>query len=440
MTVVLAAHRSPLLEITPERPCLDTVLRISLRGLPPGSEMTLRACQADPHGRLWQSAATFTAAADGTVDLTRDAPVSGSYRHADPMGLVWSMTPAGAAAAGPTDVLAPTCLDVTATAGGVPVAAASRDRLRVPDGLRRIEVADHGLAGVLYAADGPPRPGVLLLGGTEGGLHDDDAALLAAHGYAVLALAYYGVPGLPATLQRIPLEYFGLAVDYLRGCHRVRAHQIAAIGASKGGEAALLAAATFPGITAVVSVVGSGAITQGISQDVLTGSFLDIMATPVACWTYQDRDLPYLPNVVTPELERLVSTGTPVPLRLAFEPALSNAKLVSAATIPAEQINGPVLLISSTDDQGYGPAFHAIAARRLTSRSHQHRWQHLLHPHAGHLIAAPPYRPATTTHTPGPGITFHHGGTPEANAHACAAAWQQILRFLRAAFADGYPA
>lgn len=440
MTAVRPAHRFPVLDITPERPCLDTVLRISLHGLPPGSEVTLRACQADPHGRLWQSAAAFTTAADGTVDLARDAPVGGSYRHADPMGLVWSMTPAGAVAAEPTGVLAPARLDMTATVGGVQVAAASRDRLRVPDGLRRIEVAGHGLAGVLYAADGPPRPGVLLLGGAEGDLHEDDAALLAAHGYAVLALAYYGAPGLPATLQRIPLEYFGLAVDFLRGCPQVRAHQVAALGASKGGEAALLAAATFPAITAAISVVGSGAITQGISQDVLTGSFLDIMATPVACWTYQDCDLPYLPNVVTPELEHLVNTGAPIPLRMTFEPALSDARLVSAATIPAEQINGPVLLISSTEDQGYGPAFHDIAARRLTSRNHQHPWQHLLHQHAGHLIAAPPYRPATTTHTPGPGITFHHGGTPEANARACAAAWQQTLRFLRTAFTDEHPA
>jgi hypothetical protein len=32
--------------------------------------------------------------------------------------------------------------------------------------------------------------------------------LLAAHGYAALALAYHGTPGLPATLQHIRLEYF----------------------------------------------------------------------------------------------------------------------------------------------------------------------------------------------------------------------------------------
>ena len=107
MTVIPPASRLPALEITPERPSLDTILHISLHGLPPGSEVTLRACQADPHGQPWQSAATFTAAADGTVSLARDAPVRGSYRNADPMGLVWSMAPADAACGRAGGVLAP---------------------------------------------------------------------------------------------------------------------------------------------------------------------------------------------------------------------------------------------------------------------------------------------------------------------------------------------
>ena len=283
------AREHPTLEIGPERPCLDTVLHIRVCGLPPGGEVTLQARQVGPWGLLWKSAATFAADGEGTVDLARDAPVRGSYRHADPMGLVWSMTPAGAASeAGAADQRTPVRLDVAASAGAAQIGAASCERLRIPDGLRRVEVRDQGLVGVLYVPDDDqPRPGVLLLGGAEGGLHEDDAALLAGHGFAVLALAYYGAPGLRATLERIPLEYFGQAVEYMRGCGQVHPHQIAAIGGSKGGEAALLAASVFPRITAVVSLLGSGVVTQGISQDVLTGSFLEIMGTPVACWTHR---------------------------------------------------------------------------------------------------------------------------------------------------------
>src|SRR6266545_1797198 len=161
-------------------------------------------------------------------------------------------------------------------------------------------------------------PGLLLLGGAEGGMHEDDAALLAAHGYAALALAYYGLPGLPATLQNIALEYFEAALTFLQRHPHVRGDRFAVMGASKGGEAALLVAATFPQVGAAVSVVGSGVITQGASQDVLTGSFLDILNTPAANWTYRGNPLPFLPFVVTPEMEHLVASRKPVALRMTF--------------------------------------------------------------------------------------------------------------------------
>jgi dienelactone hydrolase len=64
------------------------------------------------------------------------------------------------------------------------------------------------------------------------------------------------------------------ALHLLQGAPHVRDGQLAVAGASMGGEAALLIGATFPLVGAVISIVGSGLITQGISQDVRTGSFL----------------------------------------------------------------------------------------------------------------------------------------------------------------------
>lgn len=87
---------APRLRVSPERPGLDTELAIRLDGVPPGAEVTLRASQAGAGGREWGSAAVFVAGRDGSVDAGRDAPVRGSYRGADPMGLVWSMEPSGA--------------------------------------------------------------------------------------------------------------------------------------------------------------------------------------------------------------------------------------------------------------------------------------------------------------------------------------------------------
>jgi hypothetical protein len=334
--------RQPRLVVAPERPNLDTELHVRLEDLPPGTRVTLRASLRDPRGLQWRSWATFRAAVDGAVDLGRDAPDEGGYGGVDPMGLVWSMEPADQPPRRhPADFLAPTRLRLVAEVAGDQVAASQVERLRVPDGLARTEVREGGLVGTLYCPEAGQRlPGVLMLGGAEGGMHEDDAALLAAHGFAALALAYCGAPGLPVTQQEVPLEYFGQALDFLGRHPRVRPDRLAVQGASKGGEAALLVGVTFPQVRAVVSVVGSGLVTQGISQDALTGSLLEVLSTPVANWTYQGRALPYLPNVVTPELAAIVAAGEPVPLRLAFEPGLRRTDLLGAATIPVDRIRG----------------------------------------------------------------------------------------------------
>lgn len=425
---------SPELTISPRSPALDTVLHIRLSGLPPHARVQLAASQLDTRGCPWSSSAAFTARDDGTIDLGRDAPGQGSYSGVDPMGLIWSMEPLGEPASRkPASPLAPSRLTITAQLDGYPPCATAVDRLRIPDGLVRTEVRDHGLVGVMYQPDDKQPdderpdderavPGVLLLGGSEGGLHEDDAALLAAHGYAVLALAYYGMPGLPAIAQDIPLEYFEPALQLLG--------RPVVIGGSKGGEAALLIGATFPQVCGVISIVGSGLITQGISQDVLTGSFLEIMSTPVPNWTRHGRPLPYVPNIVTPELRARVATGDPISLRMTFDPAAAGTELLAAATIPVERINGPVLLISGEDDQGYGPAAHKVAADRLTATGHRFPWQHVIHPGAGHFIVVPPYAPVTRTTSPGPGVTFEHGGTSAANAAGRSATWRQVLHFL----------
>ncbi len=427
--------RQARLDITPQRPLIDTELRIRVLGVRPGSQVTVRADSVDAAGQAWHAQATFAADDDGTVDLGRDAPLSGSYRDADAMGLVWSMESVGSPDPGlARDRLAPVPLRLVAEAGGSPLASGQVWRSFLADGLVRAEIREQGLAAVLFHPGGTgPWPGVIHLGGAEGGLHEDDAALLSAHGFTVLALAYYDMPGLPQTLQNVPLEYFGRALDYLRRHRRVAAGGIAVMGVSKGGEAALLIGATYPAaVRAVISVVGSGLLTQGISQSVLTGSLLEILSTPVANWTYQGRELPYLPNVVTPKMTAAVAAGGPVCLGWAA-PDLSRAAQVEEAAIPVEQIAGPVLLISGGDDQTYGAAFQEAAAQRLARQRHAHPWQHIIHQKAGHLIAAVPYRPTTQSVFPGPGVAFQFGGTPAADAAARVATWKEILSFLHQA-------
>jgi dienelactone hydrolase len=423
------------LDVTPSRAPLDAELTVRILGAPPGALVTVTACAIDASGQRWQSTATFTADGDGTVDLRRDPARAGSsYANADAMGLIWSMRPVGPAdRRAARHRLAPQQLVMSAVAGGTSPASAQVTRLFVPDGLTRTEVTVHGLVGVLYRPAGDqPLPAVVMLGGAEGGLHEDNAALLAAHGYVVLTLAYYGMPGLPHTLTSIPVEYFGTALSYLAGRADVAAGRIAVHGGSKGGEAALLIGSIYPAVRAVVSIVGGGLLTQGISQDVETGSLLEILRTPVPNWTHQGRELPYLPNVITPRMEAAVAAGGPVSLRWAA-PDLTDASKVAEAAIPVERISGPVLLISGADDQTYGPAFQEAAVQRLAAAGHRYPFQHIVYEEAGHMFAAAPYRPTTQSVFPGPGVPFQYGGTPAADAAARLAAWHQTLRFLHQA-------
>jgi acetyl esterase/lipase len=160
----------------------------------------------------------------------------------------------------------------------IEVDGAATDRVRIRrgfmgPGIAREPVRDDGLVGTFFApADRTARPGVLVVGGSDGGLSEGMAALLASHGFAALALAYFRAEHLPPDLTEIPLEYFETAIRWLGRQPSVAAGGLGVVGRSRGGELALLLAATFPEITAVVGYVPSGVVHAGIRRLARRGS------------------------------------------------------------------------------------------------------------------------------------------------------------------------
>lgn len=426
----------PRILIHPTAVMLDTPLQIRLMAFPPHRAIAVRLTMDDAFGGVWGAQAVFLTDEHGSVDVHSQAPIAGSYTGVDPMGLIWSMTLVSEAAAGAAapaagadpGVLPPARTVLTAQLDGHPIAEMSFERWRMAPNTQRTVVRDRGVVGTLFCpADGGPYPGILLLGGSEGGLHELDAALLAAHGYAVLALAYFGMEGIAPFLVDIPLEYFGTALALLREHPQVRGDRLGVIGGSRGGEVALLLGATFPSIRAVVSVVGSGVITQGIGE----GALLEKLNNALPAWTIRGQPLPFLPNVVTPPLHEQVRAGEPVELALAFLPGLEDSAALAAATIPVERIQGAALLISAGDDRMWpSQALSEVAMERFAKHRHPYPFRHLTYPQAGHMIAPPPYGPSTQSIVPGPGVMFRTGGTPQANAEARADAWRQTLQFF----------
>src|SRR5262245_15170769 len=119
----------------------------------------------------------------------------------------------------------------------------------------RVRIAAPDLVGTFAHPDaGGPFPGVVALGGSDGGTPEYFLKLLQPDGFAVLALAYWGTRDTQLTLADVPLERIERGLRWLRDQPNVRATdgRVAIVGASKGAELALLVAATFPDLVGPV--------------------------------------------------------------------------------------------------------------------------------------------------------------------------------------------
>lgn len=431
------AH-APEIEILPSQACLDEQVSIRLLGLTPGQRIALQASMRDDLDREWRSHAVFEASDVGIIDVSSQKPLAGTYDEIDPMGLFWSLAllpdegDRSPFLSGKTS-LTPTIMSFTAEADGAAVARAELERLHLAPGVARTPVRESGLVGTLFQpAAGKNHPSIIVLGGSDGGLREAWAAQLAPHGYAALALAYFGIDNLPQNLVRIPLEYFETAIDWMARQERVVGDSLGVIGGSRGGELALLLGATFPQIKAVVGLVPSSLRWIGASSDAS-----EMRRRPPA-WTHGGKPLPCLSPKAN--LGALLRYGwsalnrRPIALTPSFHAALKLREAVEQAAIAVERINGPVLLISGQDDQMWpSTVLSDIAIQRLAKHKHSFPYEHKTYEAAGHAFGFP-YLPTTVTSARHPlsNRVFALGGSAAANARAAKDAWSRTLQFLGA--------
>ena len=413
------------IEVSHQKAPSDVALDIRVIGCEPGKAIQLRLRGKDQAGADFESSPTFVADSEGVVALKAQAPQSGAYSGVDPMGLFWSMNPVSKKTTRfvGSDIGTLT-FTLAAEASGVQLASTVIERLFwSPEGdIIHQSIEEEGLVGTLfYPSSGGPHPAVVVLGGSDGGLHEGSAALLAAHGYAALALAYFGIDPLPRQLVEIPLEYCGNAISWLEGHEAVDRGRIGIMGWSKGGELAVLTAATFPEkIRATVGLSPSCVVWQGLSE----------AGRPLkkACWAKGGKSLQYLPLKVKLSTLFKVIFGLEFSLVSSYRDSLKNQKTYEGARIPVENINGPVLLLTGSDDALWPAA--GMCERivdTLAQHNHPYSYEHVSYQGAGHALRTP-YLPSNKEQKRDKML---FGGSPEASVKACIDSWGRMLAFFQ---------
>lgn len=415
------------LHVEPLRALVDEPISIRLSGLQPGKKVTLRAHSRDYGEYEWASFATFAADDHGAIDVATQQPVAGSYHTIDAAGLFWSMRPVGGKSL-PFFVTAeqkPVVIDLIAEVDGEAISGARLERRFAAAGVVSEAVQEQGLVGVFcHPGASGPYLAIIVLSGSDGNICENQAALLASHGYAALALRYFGAEGLPERLVHIPLEYFETGIQWLQKQNVVNGDKIGVIGLSRGGELALLLGAIFPAIKAVVACSPSGLVQAGIDGNNYKRS----------AWTHHGKPLQqavvHWNPLLSFKLMWQAFRQRAFPMRDMFLTTLKDSKHLAEATIPVENTRGPILLISGDDDQMWpSTLFSELIMQRLAEQHHPYPDQHLHYPGAGHFVSFPygyPYLPPFVKRVRGLAI----GGTSEATAHSVADSWPKILAFL----------
>ncbi|KAK3752451.1 hypothetical protein QZH41_013496, partial [Actinostola sp. cb2023] len=168
--------------------------------------------------------------------------------------------------------------------------------------------------------------------GSTGGILEFKASLLASHGFAVLALAFFNYDDLPKAVTDISLEYFEEALQWFSHHTMVRPGGVGLMGVSKGAELVLTLASYQPQLVrAVVAVSPAHAI----------------IAVPLMI-----RGKPSHFVKFDPEMNRVSPEGS-MEWRRAYPDHVTTDHIWHPAAIAVEKIQCPIMLVYGDDDMNW---------------------------------------------------------------------------------------
>lgn len=159
-------RQTPLLTAAPIRALIDEQISIQGHFLPPQCPVTAYAQMHCEDNDLWEAFAHYNTDAHGTVNLTRDHSVGGSYLGCEPMGLFWALQPAPGGREGlrlrkknteTPYVARVSLLEGHVSPGKAPqteLAAVVTERWYTAPGVQRTEIRRDGIVGTLFMPPG----------------------------------------------------------------------------------------------------------------------------------------------------------------------------------------------------------------------------------------------------------------------------------------------
>lgn len=402
------------LRLLPSLKCMyDEPVQLKVSGLRAGQVVRLRASSTDEKRMLFSSSALYRADNSGEVNLDRNPSLGGSFVGVEPMGLLWSLkSDAPHVKFQKAKALEPVRVKFAVhdeEEEGQVLVEETNERWLMGNGVQRQTVKGEHFRGVLFTPPGSNLPAILDLYTLGGGLSERRAALLASRGFVVLTIMLYGHQTKPIGVERIQLDYFEEAIEFLKQQDKVGSKGVGVITLSKSGDLGLSMASYLSGVDAVVWINGCCSNTS----------------LPL----YHRTQL-LLPGFKTLDLSRAVPS----------ESGAFNVKYVlddplrpehHRYLIPIERASSQFLFVAAEDDLNWDSrAFMEKMADRLVHYG-KDNFECVSYAGAGHYLEPPygPYCQSSLHIAIGQAVLW--GGQARAHAQAEVQLWSKVQDFFK---------
>jgi dienelactone hydrolase len=216
---------------------------------------------------------------------------------------------------------------------------------------------------------------IITLTGSDGGMDGARrlARFYAARNIPALAVAYFKTRQTPKHLSEIPVDYIESAVQWLKTQGYTR---VAIDGISKGAELALLASSLIPDITCVIARSPSYFVCEGLSKNYHLSN--------TSSWSWHGKPLPYTAFI---ERHAAIIKDLLRTREFSIVQHYRSLHVTDESIIPVENINGPVLLLSSTIDTAWPSSeYGEKLCERFEASGFQYPYRHESYDTVSHYL------------------------------------------------------